>query len=126
MYFNRALMQSHQVTNNCEPQSQATMFTGSRSVGLAKSIEDKRQKLFSNSDTVISYRYADRSILARGSYPYFAAAWAELDGVTEQIPKDLLQPVLVAHYQNPGGFDRKCKANLFGFGDWTRRVKRRL
>src|SRR5437764_1265722 len=126
VYFNRPLMQVHQVPNNRETQSQSTMFTGSRSVGLAKSIEDKRDELFVDSDAVVSYRYANSPILYRGRHPHLAAASAKLHRITEQVPKDLLQAVWVAHYGRLCRLDREFKANLFRFCDRTRRVMRRL
>jgi len=93
---NRAAVQIDDVTHNRESQSHAGVVPGAGTVGLPEALEHERQKVRIDADARVGH--CDRDILRRRCQAYIdmTARGRELDGVGEQVPKNLLHPIGIA------------------------------
>ena len=105
-----------EVTADRQAEAEPAVRAGERAVGLAEALEQMRQESGAMpspvSLTVISTCESTRS------QPdlHAAAARRELDGVREQVPHDLLQPLRVARHGHARAIDGRLEPDALGGG----------
>ena len=72
-------------------ESETAEFSDARSVGLAETVENLRQKFFFDSDSRVSHAQFDKIIVALDFQSNSAVVRRKFDGIRKQIPDDLLQ-----------------------------------
>ena len=101
--------------HNRQPKTGAAEFATARFVGPIKPLEDARQILLTNADTIIAY--AQRDLIA-GTVRFetnFTALTRIFNGIIEQIIKNLPQARFVrADYRNDLGNIDNCLQMLRG------------
>src|SRR2546428_2755833 len=100
---------------NREAQPQSSVRSRGRAVRLTKAIKNIRQEFGSNTNAGIDHRNLNSKVLLRNLNPDFSAVRRELDGITKEIPKDLLETVGVAKHHTIARFNLSFKLNLLGF-----------
>src|ERR1041384_7931780 len=88
----RSVVRLNEALHQGQPQAKSAMCACLGSIFLAKSIEDKRQKLGSDALTLILNPHQRILICRFTDDLYDAARFRKLDGVIQQIRKSLHQP----------------------------------
>ena len=93
-----AAVQFREVFHDGQSQPEASVPARGGGVRLAKAIEDLAEELRRNPLAAIGHRDVDMGIAALNDDVNPAALGREFHGIDQQVPKDLLEPVFVAHH----------------------------
>ncbi len=88
----------HQVLDDGQPQAQAAMSAGGGSVALAEAFEHVGQEFGADAHAVVADGNFELAVRLAQAHRHGAVPFRELEGVAEQVPDDLLQPVGVGRH----------------------------
>lgn len=88
------------------------MRTRRTAVRLAETVEDEREKARRDSFTGIAHRQLTVRVDAFEPHLHFPSARRELDRIREQVPDDLLEPVVIAGDLSGFRVEHSLDANL--------------
>ena len=74
---------------DCQPQAHASIPPSHASVHLEKAVENPFQFLRRDADTGVLYRHTELVVQSAQSHGDLASFWAKLEGVLDQVIKDL-------------------------------------
>src|SRR5438067_753978 len=118
----RAAVPLDQVAHDRQPEPQPPVRARARAVGLPEALEDVRQEVGRNPDARVTH--ADHGVMrvAREPDGDAPAARRELDGVGDEVPDDLLQPVAIAAHGTDAVVELALEGDLLRVGRRTDRV----
>src|SRR5262245_22315743 len=95
------------------------MSSGAGTVGLAKAVENVRQKF--RSDALASIAHCDLEIRIDSRQPNLNPALfgRELDRISKKIPDNLLQALGVPGYRPCLGIEHRLEPHAFGVSGWA-------
>ncbi len=122
----RAAVRLDEVADDGEAEPEAAVAPRGGGVALAEALEDVGQERGRDALAVIAHG-DDGGASARGEGDVdLGAARAELDGVGEEVPHDLLEPALVALDRADAGVDLRAHGDALGRGGGVDGVDRGL
>ena len=119
-------MRLGQVTDEREPEAEATVAARGARVGLPEAFKDIRQKIAGDALPVVLHRQLHRSAGARQAHGDHPAFRGELDRVVDEVPEDLLQPIRVSFDARRRGIQRNVESDALRVGRRANRLDRRL
>src|SRR6185295_7950447 len=81
-----------------QSQSQATMLSGNRAIGLLETIKYEGQEFGANAFTSVGHGQLRHAISPLNLDSYIPAFRRKLNAVRQQVPDDLLQPLGISLY----------------------------
>ncbi len=112
----RAAVQLDQVADDRQAEPEPAVGAGDRPVGLAEAVEDVRQEVGADADAGVGHPDDGVAPLLAQADLDPARPGGELDGVGEQVPDHLLQPVGVAEDRARQRADRDVEEDPLGVG----------
>src|SRR5882724_7596049 len=90
-----ATVQLHQLPGYGKPKPKATVTACSAGLGLPEAVEHVRKKLLADADTRVSHPDFHHVAIAARVHFDTATGGSEFDGIAQQVPHNLLDPVRV-------------------------------
>jgi hypothetical protein len=85
----------HEVPHDRQTETQAAMLAGRQVIGLAKPLEDEREKRRRDALTAVSHGQLEGAGAAEAD-PHASAVGCELDGIRQKIHENLLEPCRIS------------------------------
>src|SRR5215510_10386584 len=115
---NHTAVYFHEVTRNCETKSEPAMLARRRTVSLAKSIENVRQKLLVYSLAGIRNTDFNDARALRHLHKNAPAVLRKLHRIRQQIPNHLLQTVCVTGDHRGRTIEQGLDPDSLRIGSW--------
>ena len=96
-------MPSHELADGRQANPESVGHAGLRPVLLTERVEDIGQKARADSPSLVAHHESDGTLFQRESRFYGASAFAELDGVRDQVAEDPREVLCIAGDEDRGG-----------------------
>ena len=111
-----AAMHLDEMPDDREPEAEAAGLARRSGIRLAKALEDVRQEIGADADAGVADDDLDVRVDALEPHLDPAALRRELDGVGQQVPHDLLQPIGIARDRTDARIEDGLEAHALGVG----------
>ena len=120
-----AAVEVDQVLDERQAQAEPPVGPLEAGVGLPEALEDVGEELGGDALAVVADLEHDRGAHAGHAHPDVPAAGGELDGVAEQVPHHLLEPVRIADHADRLGLEPGLDDHALALGREAHHVERR-